>query len=490
MGVEVTSAAGLAALLPEAVVALTAVAGLLVGSWLPRGRQGWVRGLAVVAALGALAGAAGGLGGTPIALASGYAVDTATGVARVVVLVGVVVVLVLSADHVAGSRRESEFCVLVLLGGLGAMVVAGASDLLVLAVGVLLASVPLYALAGFGKDAGGTEAALKYYLVGALLGVVLLAGVTLLLGAGGATSYAELSVALPKAPAGVVTAGTVAVLAGLLFKAGAVPAHFWVPDVAEGASAPVAAFVTTVPKIGAVVAIYRLGTQLEVADVVAWPALVAVVAAASMTLGNLAAFFTGQVRRLLGYSTIAQVGYVLLAAAAAGQTGLALPGLLYYLAAYLVTNLGAFAVVCALPRAATPDDYAGLFRRRPWLALGLTVCLLGFVGTPPTAVFVGKLSVFAAGVDAGLAWLVVLAVANTVASLFYYLRWLRPVFRQVPLGSVSKPTVAEARSWPGEFTSPGRWSARVAVAAAVATLGVGVAAEAFLSGVQGARLLP
>jgi NADH-quinone oxidoreductase subunit N len=226
-----------------------------------------------------------------------------------------------------------------------------------------------------------------------------------------------------------VAVGVVALLAGLLFKIGAVPGHFWVPDVTEGSRPPVAAFLTTVPKIGALAATYRLFAQALPGTAVDWPLLVAVIAAITMSLGNLAAFFQTTVRRLLAYSTISQVGYLLMAVAVATRSDLALPSLLLYLAAYALTNLGAFAVVCALPSATTLADYRGLISRRPWLAISLVVCLLGLVGTPPTAVFVGKLTVFTAALDGGFAWLLVLAAINTVASVFYYLRWIAPAVR-------------------------------------------------------------
>jgi NADH-quinone oxidoreductase subunit N len=428
------------ALLPEILLAVAAVLGLLLGSYLPRRRQWLVRLLAAVACTAGLVVTAIAWSGMDLSVfGDSYRVDVSTNATRAVVLASVLFVLVLSAGDIGGTARESEFYVLLLLAALGSVMMAGAGDLMLLAAGYLLASVPLYALAGFGKDAPGTEAALKFYLLGALLGVTMLAGVVLVFGVGGATDYTALGENLPTAPRAVVAVGAIAVLAGLLFKIGAVPAHFWVPDVTEGAKPAVAAFVTTVPKIGAVVATYRFVAGSLAGSRVDWALVIALIAAVSMTLGNLAAFFQDNVRRLLAYSTISQVGYLLMAVAAANRSDLALPGLLFYLGGYAVTNLGAFALVCAFPRAATIDDYRGLLRRRPWSAVGLVVCLLGLVGTPPTAVFVGKLTVFTAAFDAGLAWLVVVAAINTVASVFYYLRWIGPVVlgevgdRQFPL---------------------------------------------------------
>lgn len=263
-------------------------------------------------------------------------------------------------------------------------------------------------------------------MIGALLGVLMLTGITVLYAAGRGSGYPMLGDALRDAPEALIAFGAVALLAGVLFKAGGVPAHFWVPDAVQGSSPSVAALLTTLPKIGALAALFRLGDVVFARSSLPWPALVAVLAAASMTLGNLGAFFQQDVKRLLAYSTISQVGYLLMPVAVAGRSGLAQQALLYYLAAYTVTNLGAFAVVCAVPHAHGVDDYRGLAREHPLLAASLVVCLLGLVGTPPTSVLLGKLEVFSAAFDGGYAWLAVVAAVNTVASLFYYLRWIVP----------------------------------------------------------------
>jgi NADH-quinone oxidoreductase subunit N len=453
-------------LIPEVALAAGAVTGLLAGSWLPRGRQWAVQALAAGACLAGLA--ATGLVATRPATTdfSSYAIDTATSTIRVVVLSATLLVICLSAGTVRAHPRESEFYVLLQLAALGTIAMAGATDLLTLFAGYLLASTPGYALAGFMKDGLGTEAALKYYLMGALFGVFMLAGITLLYGAGHGTSYPALHAALGAAPRAVVAAGLIAVLAGLLFKAGAVPAHFWVPDVTDGTSIPVAAFVTTIPKIGALAAMVRLLAAIPPA-VVNWPLLVAIIAAATMTLGNFGAFFQTSVKRLLAYSTISQAGYLLIPVAMASRTHLAITSLLFYLAAYAVTNLGAFAVVAEFPRAAVIADYAGLARRRPGMAAVLVVCLLGLVGTPPTAVFLGKLEVFTAAINGRYSWLAVIAVANTIASLFYYLRWLAPALLRAPADSSA-------------LRPAGSWSAVTAYTAGAASLALGISGGAVL----------
>jgi NADH-quinone oxidoreductase subunit N len=465
-------------LAPEIALAVSSVLGLLAGSWLPRRRQWIVRLLAAVACLvGLVTTGLAATGAATVDFGTSYAIDVSTNTVRVIVLAATLLVLCLAVDTFGAHRRETEFYVLLQLAALGTIVLSGANDLLLLFAGYLLASVPGYALAGFRKDAVGTEAALKYYLMGALLGVAMLTGIALLYGAGRTTSYPALHAALSSAPHGVVAVGVIAVLAGLLFKAGGVPAHFWVPDVTDGTSTPVAAFVTTVPKIGALAALLRLLTIAIPTAAIDWPLLVAILAAVSMTLGNLAAFFQTSVKRLLAYSTISQVGYLLMAVAVATRSDLAVKSLLFYLAAYAVTNLGAFAVVAELPHATTISDYCGLARRHPGLAAVLVICLLGLVGTPPTGVFLGKLEVFTASIDGGYTWLAALAVVNTVASLFYYLRWLAPAFLQAP----TEPHQTALRT-------AGRWSAAGGYTAGIAALGLGIAGGAVLPALTGSLI--
>ncbi len=433
-------------LLPEIVVFLGGLTVLVSGSFLPRTRQWVTRVIAAVALVAAAILAAVDLPGlAQPAMEGTFTVDTATGVARIVAVVGTLIVLALASDEIAGSPRESETYALFLFSTTGTLVLAGADDLLVVVVGFLLASIPLYGLIGIARTPRGAEAAMKTYLLGALFGILLLLGVTLLYGVSATTSYADLTDRLAEAPQGVVAASVVAVLGGLMFKAGGVPGHFWVPDAAEGAGGAVAAFLTTVPKIGAMVAAYRLIAMLP--DTLAWPLLVAVLAVASMTLGNFAAYWQSDPRRLLGWSTVSQVGYLLVPVAVAGRSDLALPALLLYLAGYTVTNLAAFAVTTAFPDRRDLDSYRGMGRARPWLGASLVVALL-------------------AAWDGGLAWLAVLVFVNTVVSLFYYLRWIASVY-----GRGEPP----ARTLPAAFV-PRAWSATTAVVTAALSLVFGIGA--------------
>lgn len=413
------------ALLPELLLLAGAVGGLLLGLWTPQHRQGRVRAVVMLACLLSAAAAAADLGAPAEAVFDGtWVIDTTTGVVRIVVALAAAAAVGLAVASLTGHPRETEAYVLMLLGALGAIALAASGDLLMLVAGYLLASVPMYALAGFAKDSRGVEATLKYYLLGAFAGVLLVVGVAALVLASGSTGYADLAADLPAAPAPLLAVGILGVLAGVAFKAGAVPVHFWVPDVTAGTTPAMAAYITTIPKLGAVAAAFRLLAEPFAAVPLDVPLLVAVLAAASMTLGNLAAFTQTEVLRLLAYSTVSQVGYLLMVVAVAARTDLAVPALAIYLAGYAITNLGAFAAAAVAPQARTLEDWATAVGRHRWLVVSLVVCLLGLVGTPPTAVFVGKLAVFAAAADGALMWLVVIAAVNTVASLFYYLRWI------------------------------------------------------------------
>ncbi len=461
------------AMAPALFVFAGAVITLLTGSFLPRDRQWVARLIAMTALLCSAAATVASLAGSSRRVfADTFAVDTATSVAALIITGATLLVITLGIDELRGQDRESEAYSLLLLAALGAMLLAGAADLLVMVVGFFLASIPLYAVIGLRRSPESTEATLKTYLLGALFGVGLLSGVTVLYGAGGATGYSDLARTLPGVSPVIVGFGVVAVLGGLLFKAGAVPAHFWVPDAAQGASPWAAAYATTVPKIGGMIAIYRFFD--EVSPGIDWPLLVAVVAAVGMTLGNFAAFLQTDPRRLLGWSTISQVGYLLLPVAVAGETDLALASLLLYLAGYAVTNITAFAVIAALRGHDTLSSYRGLVSHQPLLAAALAVSLLSLVGTPPTAVFLGKLTAFSASWDGGFAWLTVVAAVNTVASLFYYLRWLAPAFTpDEPAG------VARAVS------TVGRSAYRTAIAGGIAILLLGIS-----GGMLWAVLLP
>ena len=456
--------ADLVAVLPEALLFLGGMVTLVGGSFTPRTRQ-WRMGLVATAATVAslAAGAAAWAGADRTAFSDTFTVDASTGAARVTVAVSLLLVLAMGSEEVRDHPRESETYTLLLFAGSGALLLAGCTDLVVLVVAFLLSSIPLYGIVGIIARPSSPEAALKTYLFGAMFGIVLMLGAVLLYGLAGRAGYAGLGEGLAHAPGAAVGAGGALVLVGLLFKAGGVPGHFWVPDATQGSSVTAAAFLTTVPKVGALVAITRLVDVLP--GELRWATVLGVLAVASMTIGNLAALAQDDVRRLLGWSTVSQVGYLLAAAAVTLLSVEGQPALLFFLGAYALTNLAAFAVAAAEPDRRALEDWAGFASARPGLCVALVVALLGLVGTPPTAVFIGKLTTMGATWDAGLAWLAVALALNTVVSLFYYLRGIRAALRPA-----AQP-VEGAGAGAG-----GRRAAAAALVAAATTVVMGVTA--------------
>ena len=470
MGMPVGSVA------PEIALVVGAVAVLVYALFAPQRLQGGAGVLSLVAlTVTAVASAAMLRGPQTFTFFDTYAADDAAVWSKLLVLAVTAVTVALSMEWFTDDPRRGEYHAVLLLSALGAVVLAGAADLMAVILGVVLSSATGYVLAAYHRsDARSGEAAIKYYLLGALTNGAMVYGSVLLFGLGATTTLAGLAGALPGADGAALVTGTGLVVLGLVFKLGAVPAHAWVPDVADGAPAPAAAFLTVAPKVGALVALARLATTLPEADV-GWRAVVAVVAAATMTLGNLAALGQDDVRRLLGWSAVSQSGYGLMAVVALGRSDLAVTSLLYFLAAYAAANLAAFGVVVELRGRSDRAAYAGLATARPLLALVLVLSFLSLVGIPPLTGFAAKVLLFSATVDAGYAWLAVLAVANTVLSLAYYLRVLAPSYFE-PL--------------PGPVPVLGRWAGGATVACGVGVVVLGLAAEPLLEALARSALLP
>lgn len=461
---------------PEIALLAGALAVVMLASFTRQSRQPWSAAAALGVIALALAGFAADLGAPPQLTFSGtFASDGATAFAAIIALAATAVVVISSPEWLHTDRRHGEFHAVLLLSALGTILMAGATDLAQLVVALLLASVTGYTLAAWHRSWPlSVEAGMKYFLIGALANAFLLLGVVLLFGLAGTTGYAALAERLAEADRVALLAAVAMVVLGIGWEAAAVPAHAWMPDVAEGAPAPAAAFLTVVPKIGATVALARF-VELVPVDSVDWRTLLAVVAAATMTVGNLAALRQDDVRRLLGWSAVAQSGYALIGVAAIGGSGHALPSLLFFLAAYAVANLAAFAAVVELRGRTAIDDYRGLLHERPLVGVVLALALLSLVGIPPLAGFVGKLALFTAAIDGGLAWLAVVAVANTVVSLFYSLRVIaRTAFDRAP---APVPVL-------------GRYAAIAMAAAGFGTLALGIAAEVLLGPLAGISLLP
>ncbi|GAB3017847.1 NADH-quinone oxidoreductase subunit N [Bowmanella dokdonensis] len=361
-----------------------------------------------------------------------WAIDRGAVIAKSIILAATFICVLLSPQWLNKDRRHGEYYTLVLFTALGAIVLASANGSMELIMGVLLSSAASYPLVAFHRNwAPSTEAGMKYFLAGALANAILLVGVVLLFGLVGDTAYGVIHTQLAaRADPWILTAGFACVLTGLCFKLAAFPLHTWMPDVAQGAPVPVAALLSVVPKIGAAVALARF-VQILPVDF-SWPALLACVAAATMTLGNLAAVWQKDMRRLLGWSSVSQSGYALMAVTVLNRTDSALPALLVFLAGYATANLALFAAVTALRGRTDFADYAGLSQKQPAIALVIVVSFLSLVGIPPLFGFFGKLALFSSTIEGRYLWLAVLAIANTVISLFYYLRLVQIMYFKAP----------------------------------------------------------
>ena len=328
--------------------------------------------------------------------------------------------------------RRGEFYLLLVVATLGMDLMASASDLVMLYLAIETTSIPLYVLAGFlTRDAKSTEAGLKYLLFGALTSAVMLYGFSLIFGFSGTTQVYQLADLFQSGSLSplVLVGVMLLVLVGFGFKIAAVPFHFWSPDVYEGAPTPVAGFLSTASKAAGFAVLMRFLVAVFPTTLPAWTLTVAILATVSMIVGNFLALTQKNIKRLLAYSSIAQAGYILIGVASASTLGLG--GSTFYLIAYLVTNLAAFGVVSIVGKAIGSDDisaYGGLSRRSPALALILLVALLSLGGIPPFGGFVGKVLVFAAAVKAGLLWLAVVGILNSIIGLYYYLVVLKAVY--------------------------------------------------------------
>ncbi len=331
------------------------------------------------------------------------------------------------------ARRAGEYHLLILTSLLGMLVLVSARDLILLFLAFELLSIPLYVLAGFLKRrAEAVEASLKFFLVGSVSSAVMAYGLSFVYGATGTTDLAKIA----KAAAGadpVLTLGLVTALVGFAFKIGAVPFHMWVPDTYEAAPTPFVAWLSVAPKAAGFVAIFRVYFEGGGERAAAWVPVAALLATVTMLAGNLMALPQQNTKRLLAYSGIAQIGYMLVGVTAASASGTAM--VLFYLVAYVFGNMGAFLVVEALAQAEGSEATAafrGLAQRSPLLALAMLLFLLSLGGIPFVAGFWAKLYVFWAAAERGLYWLVLLGAILTVVALFYYLLIAKRMYIEAP----------------------------------------------------------
>ena len=346
---------------------------------------------------------------------------------------GAATALLLMDNEKVGRRGEAYLLLLASLLGMDLMAVS--ADLVMLYLAIETTSIPLYVLSGFMlADEKSTEAGFKYLLFGALTSAVMLYGFSLLFGFAGTTNIYQLAGMFRAGNLSLVAAlGVLAlILVGVGFKASIVPFHFWAPDVYEGAPTPVSGFLSTASKAAGFAVLVRLlfvafpaGTELARL----WAPSLAVLSAVTMTVGNLLALPQTNIKRLIAFSSISHAGYAMIGVVALSQLGAA--SVIFYLAAYILTNLLAFGIVMAFSRVTGLEDlkdYSGMSRRSPWLGLMMLAAFLSLAGMPPFGGFVAKVVVFAAGIQAGYVWLVVIGILNSVIGVYYYLNAMKYVY--------------------------------------------------------------
>ena len=431
------------AALPEIFVAVSIMALLMIGVF--KGDDstrviGWfavgVTVVAMIVVAGTVAGPSSGFGGMFIS-------DAFARYAKILVLLGTAVALMLSLAYIEREEiARFEYPILFLFALLGMMMMISANDLIALYVGLELQSLALYVTAAFKRDTvRSPEAGLKYFVLGALSSGMLLYGASLIYGFAGTTGFDGIAKAVGDGHASLgVLVGVVFITAGLAFKVSAVPFHMWTPDVYQGAPTSVTAFFAIAPKIAAMALFVRvmLGPFAPIAA--QWQQVVIFIAVLSMALGAFAAINQRNIKRLMAYSSIGNVGYMLVGLATGTVAGIR--GVLIYLAIYLAMTAGTFAcILCMRVHGRVVeeiDDLAGLARTRPLLALALAVFMFSLAGIPPLAGFFGKLYVFLAAVEAGLYALAVIGVLASVVAAYYYVRIVKIMYFDEPADSLDR----------------------------------------------------
>jgi NADH-quinone oxidoreductase subunit N len=437
--------------LPEMVLAAAAMLLLVLGVLRGEGSTRLVSWLAIGALVLVLVIAHLGGGERRVGLYGMFVADAFGLFMDSLILAGSAVAILMAMRYNEEERiARFEFPVLVLLAATGMMVMIAANDLVTLYVGLELQNLALYVVASFNRDSTrSSEAGLKYFVLGGLSSGMLLYGISLIYGFAGTTGFAELGKLLTAGSAAHtgILIGLVFVVVGLAFKISAVPFHMWTPDVYEGAPTPVSAFFSVAPKLAAFALLIRfmIAPFGPLAD--EWRQVVVFLSIASMVLGAVAAVAQRNIKRLMAYSSIGHVGYALIGLAAATANGIR--GVLVYLAIYLFMNVGAWAVILCMRRQGRMveeiADLGGLSRSQPGLALALAIFMFALSGIPPTAGFFAKLYVFLAAIDAKLVGLAVIGVVTSVVSAFYYLRIVRVMYFDEPVGAFDRPLAAELK---------------------------------------------
>ncbi|MBT4906792.1 MAG: NADH-quinone oxidoreductase subunit NuoN [Rhodospirillaceae bacterium] len=442
-------AVDISAVWPELFIAIAAMVMLMYGAF--RGEDStrfvtWAGVLVmVVAALLVLAGPA----GKTTAFNGQFMVDAFAVFTKVLLIAGAALALILAQPYnMREDIKQFEYPILMVFAVLGMMMMVSANDLLSLYVGLELQSLALYVLAAIRRDnLRSSEAGLKYFVLGALSSGILLYGMSLIYGFAGTTGFdglAAIFAADNDAPVGVIV-GLVFIAAGLAFKVSAVPFHMWTPDVYEGAPTPITAFFAVAPKIAAIALFVRVMLG-PFGDLVAeWQQIIWFISLSSMILGSFAAIVQTNIKRLMAYSSIGHMGFVLVGLAAGNEQGV--QGILLYLTIYLFMNMGTFACILAMRRQGRMvediDQLAGLSKTNPYLAAALGIFMFSMAGIPPLAGFFAKFYVFLAAIEAGLYVLTVVGLLTSVVGAYYYLRIVKLMYFDEPAEAFDKDSNRE-----------------------------------------------
>jgi NADH-quinone oxidoreductase subunit N len=386
------------------------------------------------------------------AFASLFIVDRLTTTMKALVLVGSAVAILMSRDYFEQVKAwRFEYPVLVALATLGMMLMISANDLMALYVGLELQSLALYVIAAFQRDSiRSTEAGVKYFVLGSVASGMLLFGASLIYGFCGGTAFVQISRALLDGKAAEIgtVIGLVFVVAGLAFKISAVPFHMWTPDVYEGAPTPVTALFAVAPKVAAISLTVSVLMGPFKPLFAQWQQIIVVASILSMALGAFAALRQQNIKRLMAYSSIGNVGYVLLGLASGSEKGI--QSVVFYLAIYVVMTLGVFSIILMMKRrdimVENVSDLAGLGKSHPLMAFAMLLFMFSLAGIPPLAGFWGKLYIFMAAVEARLFWPAVLGVLASVVASYYYLRIVKVMYFDESAETLDQPAFGVNRS--------------------------------------------
>ncbi len=355
-------------------------------------------------------------------------------VLKLFIYLSTAVVFIYSRDYlIERGLYKGEFFVLALFAVLGMMVMVSANNLLTIYLGLEVLSLAMYAMVALNRDSSiASEAAMKYFVLGSIASGMLLYGMSMLYGATGSLDHTTIASAISEGSGDdiVLKFALVFIVIGLAFKLGAVPFHMWVPDVYHGAPTAITLFISAAPKIAAFAMLMRLLVEGLGGLVEHWQDMLIILAVLSIMIGNVIAIAQSNIKRMLAYSTISHIGFLILGVIAGTSDGYAAS--MFYVIVYALMSLAAFGMIMLLSRkgfeADTLDDFKGLNQRSPWFAFMMLITLFSMAGVPPTVGFYAKLAVLSAVVDIGLVWLAVLAVIFSVIGAFYYLRVIKYMY--------------------------------------------------------------